>query len=98
MFDYPNSLLGKQNSRPHSISSTTHAFLIEKMFAQVNNDLASFLRGLNSLFHSHGISFDATQYQNVILRIITPYELLTHFQIKDINDTINFKYLDFINQ
>lgn len=98
MFDYPNSLLGKQNFRPHSIPSTTHAFLIEKMFAQVNTDLASFLRGLNSLFHSHGISFDATQYQNVILRIITPYELLTHFQIKDINDTINFKYLDFLNQ
>lgn len=79
MFEYPNTMLGKQNSKASSSSSTTHAYYIEKMFAQVNTDLASFLRRLNSLFHSHGISFDATQYQNVILRIITPYELLTHF-------------------
>lgn len=94
---FANNMLGKQNFMLHS-SNTTHKYLIEKMFAQVNTDLATFLRGLNSLFHSHGISFDATQYQNVILRIITPYELLSHFQIKDINDTINFKYLDFINK
>lgn len=93
MFEFADNMLASQNTDYDLNYTRSDAKHIKKMFFRVNHDLSSFLRHLNTLYHSYGINFDASQYHNVIHRIICPYELLTHFKIKNINELINFKYL-----
>jgi hypothetical protein len=54
------------------------------------------LKDINYLYKTKGINYDINQFYYALLRLLTPFELLSHFQVADNSglfaDTNNYYY------
>lgn len=68
------------------------------MLNQVNEILDHLLKDLEYLYKANGINYIIGHYHNTLIRILTPFELLSHFQIANNEDLFNLDDASKVNE
>lgn len=61
---------------------------INRMFLKITQTIDSFIKYLADIYKENGVNYPIMHLQDVITRILTPYELLTEHRIVDNSDLI----------
>lgn len=61
------------------------------MFQQVNSTIRQMLSNLSYIYQSHGIKYKVEDKYDFIIRVLTPFEIMSYFHITPIEGLVDPK-------